>query len=71
MFAARCMMQKTPIRFNALIMFLCLSILGQALRICEAPLSRITSEMNHLDYFNCVWEVLLAMTTSRFKIANI
>ena len=65
MFAARCMMHKTPIRFNALIMFLSLTILGQALRVCEAPLSRITPEMNHLDYFNCVWEVLLAMTTSK------
>jgi hypothetical protein len=42
-------------------------IFGQALRMCEAPLSRVTDEMNHYNFANCMWAIILTMTTGKKK----
>lgn len=63
MFAIRALMEKNPFKFNSSILLLSIAIFGQAVRICEAPLSRITPEMDHFDYQNSMWSVILTMTT--------
>ena len=66
LFAIRALMETMPFKFNTIIMFLSIAIFGQAVRICEAPLSRITHEMDHFDYNNSMWSVILTMTTVGF-----
>lgn len=51
--------------FNTIAMLLSIAIFGQAVRICEAPLVRITPDMNHYDYKNAMWAVVLTMTTGK------
>jgi hypothetical protein len=63
MFAIRALMDNMPFKFNTIILLLSIAIFGQAVRICEAPLSRITPEMDHFDYTNSMWSVILTMTT--------
>lgn len=63
MFAIRALMETIPFKFNSIIMFLSILIFGQAVRICEAPLSRISPEMDHFDYTNSMWSIILTMTT--------
>jgi potassium intermediate/small conductance calcium-activated channel subfamily N protein 2 len=65
MFAIRCLMSKNPFMLNAVIMIVSILVFGQALRICEAPLVRVTDEMNHLDFVNSMWSVILTMTTGK------
>ena len=54
MFAARCMMQKTPIRFNAFVYVVSNLVLAQALRIFEAPVYRVTFQKDHSQMKNCL-----------------
>lgn len=63
LFAIKAMMREIPFKFNMIVMSLSLVIFGQALRICEAPISRITNEMNHFSLENSIWAVILTMTT--------
>ena len=66
MFAIRALMETMPFKFNSILLLLSIAIFGQAVRICEAPLSRITPEMDHFDYTNSMWSVILTMTTVGF-----
>ena len=59
-------MKLSPFKFNTVVMLLSIVIFGQALRICEAPLIRVTSEMDHFDFENSMWAVILTMTTGKF-----
>lgn len=36
---------------------------AQAIRICESPISRVNTDMNHFSYINSIWSVILTMTT--------
>ena len=65
MFAIRALMIKHPFTFNGILMLLSIALFGQALRICEAPLVRVTPEMDHFDFLNSMWAVILAMTTGK------
>lgn len=65
LFAAKALMKKSPFLFNTIVMVLSILVFGQAIRICEAPLSRITHEMDHFDYVNSMWAVILTMTTGK------
>jgi Ion channel len=56
-------MKTMPLKFNLGILLVCIAIFGQAVRICEAPLSRITDSMDHFDFVNSTWSVVLTMTT--------
>ena len=38
-------------------------IFGHSLRIAESPIFRVDSTMDHTSYANCLWEVVLTMTT--------
>lgn len=63
LFAAKALMKRNPFTFNTIVMILSILVFGQAVRICEAPLARITQEMDHFDYTNSMWVVILTMTT--------
>jgi len=65
LFAVRSMMKSNPFLFNSVVMIGSILIFGQALRICEAPLIRITDEMDHHDFVNSCWAVILTMTTGK------
>jgi len=68
LFAVKALMKLSPFKFNTIVMLLSIVIFGQALRICEAPLVRITQEMDHYDFGNSMWAIILTMTTGNFKI---
>ncbi len=38
-------------------------MVGYALRVAEAPLSRRDSFMDHSNYISCIWEAIITMTT--------
>lgn len=65
LFAIKAMMREIPFKFNIIVMILSLILFGQALRICEAPISRVTQDMNHFSLENSVWAVILTMTTGK------
>lgn len=56
-------MKKSPFKFNFLLLALGIIIFGQAIRICEAPLNRITDDMDEYNFANSMWLVILTMTT--------
>jgi potassium intermediate/small conductance calcium-activated channel subfamily N protein 2 len=68
LFAIRSIMKVNPFTFNIVIMMGSILIFGQALRICEGPLVRVTDEMDHSDFINSCWAVILTMTTGKAKI---
>lgn len=63
LFAVKALMKKNPLTFNTIVMLISIPVFGQAVRICEAPLSRITHDMDHFDFENSMWAVILTMTT--------
>jgi len=65
LFAMRALIDNSPIIFNLIVLTSGIMIFAQAIRICEAPLSRVTNEMNHYDFSNCIWIVVLTMTTGK------
>ena len=46
-FTIRALMRKMPFVFNIVLLFSCILLFGFAIRVCEAPLVRITDEMNY------------------------
>jgi hypothetical protein len=56
-------MKERPFMFTSVIMGISILIFSQALRILEGPLTRITFEMDHHNFTNSVWLVILTMTT--------
>ena len=65
LFALKALMKKNPLTTNFSILFAIIIIFAQALRVAEAPLSRLSKEMNHYNYFNSIWDVILCITTSK------
>lgn len=63
LFAIKAMMREIPFKFNIIVMVLSLILFGQALRVCEAPISRVTQNMDHFSLENSIWAVILTMTT--------
>lgn len=66
MFAARALMSTIPLQFVSVLMIVCITFFGQAVRICEGPLSRITDEFDFSDFINSMWCVIVTMTTVGF-----
>jgi len=62
-FAIRALMKSNPATFNLCILFFSIVFFAQAVRIAEAPLIRITPDMDYFDFLNSVWAVVLTMTT--------
>jgi len=38
-------------------------VFAYMLRIAEAPIARVVNEMDHSDFYNCLWETAIVMTT--------
>lgn len=64
-FTVKCLMKDNPSLFNFLVLVASTLLFTQAIRICEAPLSRLDSYMDLFDYFNCIWLVAMTMTTGK------
>lgn len=62
-FLVRCMMQDRPLSFIASIFVFGIMLFGYALRIAETPLWTVDKTMDYYSYFNCMWNVLITMTT--------
>lgn len=62
-FAVRSLMLVNPSVFNTLLYLGSIMLFAQGIRICEAPIARVSDEMNHFDYINAIWSVILTMTT--------
>ena len=62
-------MKNYPFLFLMAFLSVSIIIFGQAIRICEAPLIRVdekmTKEMDHSNFINCVWLVIVTMTTGK------
>jgi hypothetical protein len=56
-------MINRPIRFVCLAFTIGAVMVGYALRVAEAPLSRRDSFMDHSNYISCIWEAIITMTT--------
>lgn len=55
-----------PYSFSFFLFFGSLFLFAQAVRISEAPLSRVDHDMNHRKFDNSVWAAFLTMTTIGF-----
>ena len=55
-------MKTTPTRLNTIFLFLLIFWFGEAVRICENPLTRVVPDMP-FNYINSMWTVVLTMTT--------
>jgi Ion channel len=65
-FAIKCMMKDTPSQFNLLLVALDLFFFTLALRISEAPISRVIPSHNMFNYANCLWLVSMTTTTAGY-----
>ena len=65
-FSIRCMMKDNPSQFNFLLLMLNVFFFTLAIRISEAPVSRILQEYNMFNYANCVWLVSMTTTTAGY-----
>lgn len=65
-FAMRCVMLDQPYTFSLFLFFGSMFLFAQAVRISEAPLSRVDEDMNHKRYDNSLWAVFLTMSTVGF-----
>ena len=64
-FVIKCMMKKYPIRFVSVAFFVGVFGFGYALRVAEAPLNISDKYMDHREFLNCCWEVVITMLTGR------
>ena len=65
-FSIRCVMKDNPSVFNLLLLLVNLFIFTLAIRVCEAPISRISDDDNLFNYFNCMWLVSMTTTTAGY-----
>lgn len=56
-------MRKYPFEFVISIFTAGILFFGYTLKIAEAPLNRIVTDMDHSNFINCCWESILVMTT--------
>lgn len=59
------MVRKNPFGFVFNMFLLGIIFFSYALRIAEAPISRNVNDMDHSNFSNCCWEVILVMTTGK------
>lgn len=67
-FTIRALMRKKPFVFNLLLLLCCIILFGLAIRICEAPISRVTDEMNYFYFSEAFWSVVVTFTTRIFPL---
>ena len=70
-FTIKCLMKATPWSFNLMVFSFFVFFYSQALRICEAPLSRLDGldyGMNFYDFVNAVWLTVMTMATGENQI---
>lgn len=65
-FTVRCLMQDQPEIFNFTLFIISIMWFAQAVRVCEAPIARVDKNMNHHNFINACWSVILTMTTVGF-----
>ena len=56
-------MKKYPFEFVITIFAAGILFFGYTLKIAEAPLNRVVTDMDHSNFVNCCWESILVMTT--------
>lgn len=71
-FVLRSVFRASPFKFAIYALLIGMISFGFALRIMESPISRISNEMNSWQYENCLYEVIITMTTGNviLKIFN-
>jgi hypothetical protein len=57
------MMKERPYTILAYTMGASIFFFGYAVRICESPLSRNTDFLLFYNYTNCIWNIIITMTT--------
>jgi hypothetical protein len=65
-FVIKCLMKKQPFQFVFLALAIGVIGFGYAIRVAEAPLSRVDNFMDHSDFSKCCWEAIVTMTTGMF-----
>jgi hypothetical protein len=64
-FAIRALMKVNPSMFNIVLFFSTMTLFTQALRVAEAPLTRVDAEMDLFSFMNSLWAVTMTMTTCK------
>jgi hypothetical protein len=67
-FVLRSIFRASPFRFAIYALLLGMVAFGFALRIMESPTSRISNEMNNWMYVNCLYEIMITMTTGKKSV---
>lgn len=65
LFTARALMKKSPFYFNFTILVFSIVVFGQAIRICEAPISRVSDDIDYSSISESMWAVVVTMTTGK------
>lgn len=63
MFAIRASMRDKPLLFNFAIFFISILIFAQMVRVAESPLLEFDQSQDLHNFENCVWLVVLTMST--------
>ena len=64
-FSIKCLMKDNPMFFNGVVSLASVLLFSQAIKISEAPLTRISRDMNLDSFYNCIWMVTMTMTTGK------
>lgn len=65
-FSIRCMMKENPSQLNFFLLCLDVFFFTLAIRIAEAPLSRVVPTSSMFEYSNCIWLVSMTTTTAGY-----
>lgn len=66
-FAIKSLMKVNPSIFNLGIFFALVLLFTQAIRICEAPLSRVSFDINYSSFINSLWATVTTMATCKLN----
>jgi hypothetical protein len=64
-------MKVNPSIFNIVLFVVTMALFTQALRVAEAPISRINEDMDYFNFVNSLWAVTMTMTTCKFLISEL
>ena len=64
-FVVRSVFRANPFKFAIYALLLGMIAFGFAIRIMESPISRISNDMNNWKYENCLYEIMITMTTGK------
>lgn len=67
-FAIRALMKVNPSVFNTVLFTATMILFTHGMRVAEAPISRVLSEMDDFSFINSLWAVTMTMTTGKFRI---